>query len=81
MDFSWELSKRSPSFYNQHSKNQLNLASMDIEYRHLIHQTLFVWSIWMGNAVVEGHWMGHAEALSHGFWLGFTKILVFFPSS
>jgi hypothetical protein len=42
-----------------------------------LHQTLFVGSI----TVVEGHWMGHAEGLSHGFWLGFTKILVFFPSS
>jgi hypothetical protein len=41
---------------------------MDIEYRHLIHQTLFVGSIWTGNAVVEGHWLEHhAEGLSHGF--------------
>jgi hypothetical protein len=82
MDFSWELSKRSPSFFNQHLNNQLNLAPMDIEYRHLIHhQTLFVGSIWMGNTVEEGHWMGHAEGLSHRFWLGFAKILMFFPSS
>jgi hypothetical protein len=43
--------------------------------RHLIHhQTMFVGSIWTGNAVVEGHWIRHAEGLSHRFWLGFAKI-------
>jgi hypothetical protein len=31
----------------------------------------------MGNAVVEGHWLGHAEGLPFGFWLGFAKILSF----
>jgi hypothetical protein len=31
--------------------------------------------------VVEGHWLGHTECLSHGFLLGFTSILIFFPTS
>jgi hypothetical protein len=34
----------------------------------------------MGNAAVEGHWLGHAEGLSHVFRLGFGKILMFFPT-
>jgi hypothetical protein len=33
----------------------------------------------MGNAVVEGHWLGHAKSVSHEFWLGFAKILMFLP--
>jgi hypothetical protein len=49
--------------------------------RHLIHQIFFVGSIRTGNAVVEGHWLGHAESLSHGFRLHFAKILMFFPTS
>jgi hypothetical protein len=35
----------------------------------------------METAVVEGHWIGHAEGLSHGFWLVFAKIIMFFPTS
>jgi hypothetical protein len=35
----------------------------------------------MGNAAVEGHWLGHAESLSHGFRLRFAKKLMFFPTS
>jgi hypothetical protein len=31
----------------------------------------------MGNAVVEGHWLGRAEGLSLGFQLHFAKIMSF----
>jgi hypothetical protein len=30
--------------------------------------------------VVEGHWLGYGESLSHGFRLGFAKILMNFPT-
>jgi hypothetical protein len=33
-----------------------------------------------GKCCDEGHWYGHAESLSRGFWLGFAKILMFFPT-
>jgi hypothetical protein len=34
----------------------------------------------MGNALVEGHWLGHAKSVSHEFWLGSAWILMFFPT-
>jgi hypothetical protein len=30
---------------------------------------------WMENALMEGQWLGHAEGLPHGCWVGVQPIL------